>query len=134
MLFIRIVETSLAVGATRSRKAKTDALRLLLTEVDPSEIATVVAWLSGELPQGRIGVGWRTLADIEGDPSAAGTLTVAEVDAKIATVASTSGPGSTARRREVLTDLLARSTSDERVFLVRLLTGELRQGALEGVM
>lgn len=134
VLFIRIVEASLAVGATRSRKAKTEALRLLLTEVDSSEIATVVAWLSGELPQGRIGVGWRTLADIDVDPSAGGTLTVAEVDTKITTVASTSGPGSAARRREVLTDLLAQSTSDERVFLVRLLTGELRQGALEGVM
>ncbi|MCQ4120570.1 ATP-dependent DNA ligase [Rhodococcus tibetensis] len=135
MLVSRIVETSHAVGATRSRKVKIEALRTLLADLEPAEVEPVVAWLSGELRQGRIGIGWRTLADLPaataaGDP----TLTVADVDRFITEVAGTSGSGSTERRRTLLTDLFTRTTPDERDFLVRLLTGDLRQGALEGVM
>ena len=134
MLFSRIVETSSAVGATRSRKAKTEALRALLADLDPVDTGTVVSWLSGELPQGRIGIGWRTLADIEAAPAEAPSLGIGDVDSVIGDVASTSGPGSAGRRRSLLTELLSRATAAERDFLVRLLTGELRQGALEGVM
>jgi DNA ligase 1 len=134
VLFTRIIDTSVAVSATRSRKAKIDALQTLLAELDTTDIDTVVSWLSGELPQGRIGVGWRTLADIDVAPAPVGTLTIAEVDGAISAVATTSGSGSAARRRELLVELLAAATADERRFLVRLLTGELRQGALEGIM
>ncbi|WP_072807032.1 ATP-dependent DNA ligase [Rhodococcoides yunnanense] len=134
MLFTRIVDTSAAVGATRSRKAKIEALQVLLADLAPSEVDTVVAWLSGELTQGRIGIGWRTLADIDAPYTDVGVLSVADVDDAITAVASTSGSGSTARRRRLLTDLFAGCTRAEREFLIRLLTGELRQGALEGVM
>ncbi|MET0318485.1 MAG: ATP-dependent DNA ligase [Rhodococcus fascians] len=134
MLFTRIIDTSSAVGATRSRKAKTEALRLLLADLQSADVGVVVSWLSGELPQGRIGVGWRTLADIDVPAAPDGVLTVSEVDDAITAVASTSGPGSAARRRELLVDLWASATGAERKFLVGLMTGELRQGALEGVM
>ncbi len=134
MLFTRIIDTSTTVGATRSRKAKIEALQELLAELDPADTGIVVSWLSGELPQGRIGIGWRTLAEIDTPPAADGTLTIGDVDATITAVAASSGPGSAARRRELLTEMLASATREERDFLVRLLTGELRQGALEGIM
>lgn len=134
MLLIRIVETSSAVSATRSRKAKTEALQSVLAELHPADIHTVVSWLSGELPQGRIGIGWRTLSNIGVEPAHTSSLTIGDVDRTISAIASTSGSGSTARRRELLVDLLASVTSAEREFLIRLMTGELRQGALDGAM
>lgn len=134
MLFTRIIDTSSAVGATRSRTAKIEALRLLLADLDPLDIGTVVSWLSGELPQGRIGIGWRTLVDIDVPPSSEASLAIRQVDDAITAIASTSGTGSTAKRRELLVGMLAAATADEREFLIRLMTGELRQGALEGIM
>lgn len=134
---IRIVDTSRAVAATRSRKIKIEALRALLVEVEIDEIdeiEPVVSWLSGELPQGRIGVGWRTLADLDVAPAVEPTLTVAEFDAAISEIASTAGAGSAARRTALLTSLFGRCTETERRFLIGLVTGELRQGALEGIM
>ena len=130
----RIVETSRAVAATRSRKVKIEQLSALLAEAAAGDIEPAVSWLSGELPQGRIGVGWRTLADLDVAAAADSTLTVAEVDEAISSVAATSGAGSAARRVALLTDLFSRSTAEERRFLIRLVTGELRQGALEGIM
>lgn len=134
MLVSRIVDTSRAVGATRSRKVKIEALRALLADLEPEEVEPVVAWLSGELRQGRIGIGWRTLADLPATPADHSTVTVADVDGLLTEVAGTSGSGSTERRRTLLTDLFTRTTPNERDFLVRLLTGDLRQGALEGIM
>ena len=130
----RIVETSRAVAATRSRKVKIEALRALLAEAEVGDIGPAVSWLSGELPQGRIGVGWRTLADLDVASTQDPTLTVAEVDEAMSSVAAVSGAGSAARRVALLTDLFSRSTAEERQFLVQLVTGELRQGALEGIM
>ncbi|MGA9872268.1 MAG: ATP-dependent DNA ligase [Rhodococcus sp. (in: high G+C Gram-positive bacteria)] len=134
MLFTRIIDTSQAVGATRSRKAKIESLRELLGNLDPGDVGTVVSWLSGELPQGRIGIGWKTLSGIDVAPTDEGALTITDVDSALAAIASTSGSGSTARRRELLSDLFGSATRSEREFLIRLMTGELRQGALEGVM
>lgn len=134
VLFTRIIETSTSVGATRSRKAKIDALRTLLAELEPSDVGVVVSWLSGELPQGRIGVGWRTLAELDVAPAPQPALTVADVDDALTAVAATSGAGSAARRKELLADLVGAATAEEGRFLVRLMTGELRQGALEGIM
>ncbi|MGB6073636.1 MAG: ATP-dependent DNA ligase, partial [Rhodococcus sp. (in: high G+C Gram-positive bacteria)] len=109
----RIVETSRAVSATRSRKAKIEQIGALLAEADVGDIEPAVSWLSGELPQGRIGVGWRTLADLDVAAAADSTLTVAEVDEAITSVAATSGAGSAARRVALLTDLFSRSTPEE---------------------
>ncbi|PWV73215.1 DNA ligase-1 [Prauserella marina] len=93
-----------------------------------------MAFLTGTLRQGRIGTGWRTLSELRVEPAAEPRLTVAEVDTALDTVSRLSGSGSAARHAEVLSTLLAGATKAEQDFLFRLLTGELRQGALEGVM
>ncbi|MFI8971988.1 ATP-dependent DNA ligase [Nocardia asteroides] len=134
MLFSDVVAVSAAVRATRSRKAKIAALAGLFAAAGPREIGTVVAWLSGELTQGRIGAGWRTVAGLETPPAAAARLTVGEVDDVFTALTGLSGTGSTLRRRELLTGLFTAATADEQSFLIRLLTGELRQGALTAVV
>ncbi|WP_019814222.1 ATP-dependent DNA ligase [Saccharomonospora saliphila] len=134
MWFHELVRVSGRLAATRSRKAKTAELAELLTGAPVDELAAAVAFLTGAPTQGRIGVGWRTLADLRTPPAERPTLTVAEVDALLGDVARVSGGGSTARRADLLRSLLSRATHEEQGFLVRLLTGELRQGALEGVM
>ncbi|MHA6796639.1 ATP-dependent DNA ligase [Pseudonocardia bannensis] len=134
MLLNEVVRTSVAVGATRSRKDKTAVLAALLRAAGPDEIEAATAWLAGEPRQGRIGTGWRTLSALATDPASEPALTVAEVDKTLDALAITAGAGSVARRRELLTGLFAAATADEQSFLGRLLTGELRHGALEGVM
>ncbi len=134
MLFAEVVACSAAVGATRARTAKAAALAALLRAAPHGEIAPATAWLTGEPRQGRLGAGWRTLAGLDVPPAAAPALQVADVDARLDALAATSGPGSTARRAAQLDALFRAATADEQRFLQRLLTGELRQGALEGVM
>ncbi|HWE91172.1 MAG TPA: ATP-dependent DNA ligase [Pseudonocardiaceae bacterium] len=135
MLFADVVAASEAVAATRSRLAKVDALAAAIRRTDgPDEARTVVAMLGGQPRQGRIGAGWRTLADLRGTPASEPALTVAEVDKTLDAVAGAKGAGSTARRAELLSAVLSRATAAEQDFLMRLLLGELRQGALEGVM
>ncbi|MBB5807644.1 DNA ligase-1 [Saccharothrix ecbatanensis] len=131
MLFSEVVETSAVVAATRSRLAKVAALAELVRRMTTS---AVVSFLVGAPSQGRIGAGWRTVFDLAVPPAASPSLTVSDVDAALGAIASTSGKGSTARRTALLTDLFSRATEAEQDFLRRLLTGELRQGALEGVM
>ena len=134
MLLHSVVDTSTAVAATRSRRAKIDLLRELLGRAEPHEVETVVSWLSGEMTQGRLGVGYRTLAALSPAPADAPALSVDDVSATLDRLAAVSGPGSTGLRRSLLTELFTRATVDEQRFLVALLGGELRQGALEGVM
>ncbi|MBW0091488.1 ATP-dependent DNA ligase [Pseudonocardia sp. KRD-184] len=134
MLFSEVVATSAAVGATRSRKDKAAALAGLLRAAAPGEVAPATAWLSGEARQGRIGTGWRTLSALDAEPAAEPTLTVERVDALLDALAGTSGAGSTRRRAELLGQLFGAATGEEQRFLTRLLGGELRHGALEGVM
>ncbi len=131
MLFIEVVETSAAVAATRSRLAKVAALAELVRRMSTP---AVVSFLIGVPSQGRIGAGYRTVHEIAPPPAAAPALTVSEVDGALGGYASISGKGSTQRRIDVLTALFAQATEAEQDFLRRLLTGELRQGALEGVM
>lgn len=136
MQLARLVETSDAVAATRSRTAKIAALAELLREAAADGargVELVAAFLSGWVPHGRLGVGWRTLATLP-EPSSAPSLTLTAVDAAFAELAGASGPGSATRRRQVTADLLARASPAEQVFLRRLITGEVRQGALDGVM
>ncbi|MBB5914294.1 DNA ligase-1 [Nocardia transvalensis] len=134
MLLSRVVEASDAVRATTSRKSKIATLAGLLGQAGPDELAQIVAWVSGELVQGRIGTGWRTLTGLDVAPATEPSLTVPAVDALFDELAGTSGAGSAARRKELLTDLLSAATAPEREFLVRLLTGELRQGALSAIV
>ncbi|NUT46203.1 MAG: ATP-dependent DNA ligase [Saccharothrix sp.] len=131
MLFTEVVETSAAVAATRSRLAKVDALAGLVRRMSTP---AVVSFLVGVPSQGRIGAGWRTVFDLDVPPAAGPTLTVSDVDAALGAFAAVGGKGSAARRVALLTDLFGRATAAEQDFLRRLLTGELRQGALEGVM
>src|SRR5215218_6880865 len=128
-----LTDVSAAVAATRSRKAKTEAIAALLAGAAPEEVAAAVAFLSGRLTQRQIGVGWAQLRELP--PAAAEpSLTVAEVDAAFGAIGAMRGPGSQAARREALAALLERAGEDEQRFLVRLLLGDLGQGALAGVM
>ncbi|MEO3829251.1 ATP-dependent DNA ligase [Actinomadura sp. B10D3] len=133
MLIADIARTSEAVAGTSGRKAKVTALAECLRAAEPGEAATVVAYLSGELPQRQIGVGYAALRDVPA-PAERPSLTVPEVDAAFTEIGAVSGTGSVARRRELVAALFGRATRAEQGFLVRLLAGELRQGALDGVM
>ncbi|SDE56595.1 DNA ligase-1 [Blastococcus fimeti] len=134
MLLAEVVDVSARVAATRSRTAKAAAIAELLRRAGADEVEPVTAWLSGDTGQGRLGVGWRTLAPRAGTPAAEPSLTVETVVAALTELATTSGAGSTARRDAVLGALFTAATDEEQRFLVALLTGELRQGALEGVV
>ncbi len=133
MLLDHVVVTSTDVGAASSRLAKIARIAELLTAADPREVAVVVSWLSGELPQRQIGVGWAALRTLPA-PAAEPSLSVADVDAAFSAIGAVAGKGSQARRAELIGDLFAAATEPEQVFLRRLLGGELRQGALAGVM
>ncbi|MFL6233921.1 MAG: ATP-dependent DNA ligase [Thermoanaerobaculia bacterium] len=130
-----LVTTSRRVSETRSRLEKTSALGDLLRRLGPEEIDVAVAFLSGHLRQGRIGLGGAAIRSaMPGTAAAEPSLTLGEVDASFARIAGTSGSGSVAERGRLLAGLLARATREEQDFLVRLLFGELRQGALAGLM
>ncbi len=135
MLLQEIARTSEQVTATSSRTAKValvaDALRLAAG--DPRHVPAAVAWLSGDLRQRRTGIGWTSLRAMP-PPAPEPTLTVAEVDDGFERAAAMSGPGSQGGRRELLADLLGRATAGEQRLLAGLVSGELRQGAQEGVM
>ncbi|MCW2633436.1 MAG: ligase [Pseudonocardia sp.] len=134
VLLADVVATSGIVAATRSRRAKVEALAALLRGLPPAEVAPAVAWLAGEPRQGRTGAGWRTVSAVDAAPATAPSLTVTAVDDALTELAATAGTGSGNRRRATLGALFGAATADEQQFLRRLLTGELRQGALEGVM
>lgn len=134
MLLADVAAASAAVSATRSRSAKAATIAAVLRRAGSGEVEPVTAWLSGDVRQGRLGVGWRTLSKGAGAPAASPSLTVPAVDDALAELAGTGGPGSAARRGAVLTALMGAATAEEQRFLVRLLTGDLRQGALEGVV
>jgi DNA ligase 1 len=130
-----LVATSAAVGGTRARSTKVTTLAELLRQVPPAEIAVVVGFLVGAPRQGKVGVGWALLGPThELEPAAEASLTVADVDAAIDELERTTGSGSNAARQSIVEHLFERATADESDFLRRLLIGDLRQGALEGVM
>ncbi len=134
MKLCEVVATSKRISATRSRRAKVAGLAELLSDAEPGEIEIVVGFLSGEPRQGRVGVGGASLWAVKTPPAAQPDLDVADVDQAIGRIPTITGRGSVARRRKLLEELLGRATSDEQEFLRRLLIGELRQGALEGLM
>ena len=135
MLFAQVVAASDAVAATSARNAKIARLADLFRALAPDEIAVVVALLAGEPRQGRIGLGYATLSAVA-DARAADEpqLTVGEVDAVLGALAAIKGAGSAKARVQQLTSMFSRATRAEQQFLRRLLYGELRQGALEGVV
>ena len=134
MLLATVADASRKAAATGSRLAKRDAVAACLRAVRGDEVEIVVAWLAGETRQGRIGLRWAKLAALQGAAATQPSLTLPGVDAALARIAATTGKGSNAARDALLRALFERATADEQDFLLRLLTGELRQGALEGVM
>jgi DNA ligase 1 len=134
-LLASLVETSARVAATASRSAKTRELARLLKQVDPGEVAVAIAFLSGETRQGKLAVGFETLRAALKCPSSAGPpITLEEADAAFLQLKETRGKGAPASKLATLRALFARATAQERDFLQRLILGELRQGALAGVM
>ncbi len=134
-LLARLVETSERVAATSARLAKVRELSECLRALEPDEIDIGVQYLAGESPQGRIGIGYAVLEAASAASAApAPTLSIADVDRRLTELAATRGAGATGRRAEALRELFGRATLAERDFLMRLLLGELRQGALAGVM
>jgi len=133
VLLTEIAEVSRAVAITGARLAKIETLAAALREAGPLEVPIAVAYLSGELPQRQIGVGWATLRD-GFTPADTPTLTLSEVDSGFSAIGAVCGKGSASARKALVGELFGRATEDEQRFLVGLLSGELRQGALEGVM
>src|SRR5262245_51251457 len=124
-----------ALAATRSRTQKVALLARCLRELAPDERETGVAWLSGVLLGGRLGLGPATVHALRGTPPAAApTLTIGSTSERLASLKSFAGKGAARGRQAALGELFALATEREQSFLARLLVGELRQGALEGVM
>ncbi|MDH3755821.1 MAG: ATP-dependent DNA ligase [Acidimicrobiia bacterium] len=139
MLFTDVVAASTAVAATRSRKEKVVAIAAALRRADDAELPVVAGWLAGDPRQGKIGVGWSLLDEVrlpddQMSTATVPTLAVAEIDSLLDDLATARGSGSTATRVSLLTDVMARATSEEDAFLRRLLIGDLRQGALESLV
>ena len=135
VLLADVVEASRTVGATRARSAKVRTLAALLERAGRDELPVVVGFLVGAPRQGRVGVGWSQVrATIDAVGATVASLEVQDVDAAIDALQGAVGSGSASVRRSILDDLFGRATEPEAAFLRRLLLGELRQGALEGVM
>ncbi|MET9257571.1 ATP-dependent DNA ligase [Streptomyces sp. NPDC003717] len=132
MLLARLAQVSREVGATSARSRKIALLAELFREAEPDDVPVVIPYLAGRLPQGRIGVGWKVLGR-EVAPAGEATLSVRDVDARLGALAGVSGAGSQAERARLVGELMGAATEDEQRFLVGLLTGEVRQGALEAV-
>ena len=129
-----LVRTSAQVAGDSSRLAKTRHIADCLRRLDPDEVEIAIAYLSGETRQGKLAVGFATLASCRGPAASAPTLSLSDVDGAFSALKQTKGKGSAAQRSAVLKQLFEGATAEEQDFLVRLIVGELRQGALEGVM
>ena len=135
MLLADLVQTSLAVAGASGRLDKIALLAALLRRLAPDEVDMAIALLSGELRQGRIGLGPATIWAARPSSSAeTATLSLADIDETLGRIAGTVGAGSTTARQQLLHDLLRRATTSEQDFLMRVIVGELRQGALAGIL
>ncbi|MDH5371955.1 MAG: ATP-dependent DNA ligase [Acidimicrobiia bacterium] len=134
VLFEKVVAASDRVSSTRKRSEKVAVLAGLFDNMDESDVPTIVAILSGEPRQGKIGIGYQTIAGLELPPAAQATVTVSDIDRALDQIARTTGEGSQGHRLEILSGILIECTADEQSFIKRLLVGGVRQGALEGIM
>jgi len=133
MLLSEIVATSAAVSGTAARSEKIERLARTLLLAEPEEAAIAVAYLSSQLRQRQIGIGYASMRDLP-EPAEVASLTLRQVDAALDVVGRLQGKDSQAERRRQLQKLFGQATTAEQNFLMRLIIGELRQGALEGVM
>jgi DNA ligase-1 len=135
MKLFRLVVTSAQVAATSRRLEKISKLATLLGQLSGDDVAIAVGFLIGWPRQGKIGVGWAMVAESrEVPPAPDATLELHDVDEVFTALQQATGKGSTARRRELLSGLFARATAEEQKFLAGLVIGEVRHGALEGVL
>ncbi|MBA2952505.1 ATP-dependent DNA ligase [Nocardioides sp. MAH-18] len=136
MLLADVVATSSTVAATRSRKAKVAAIAALLAraaEESPEQLETATSYVGGSLRQRRTGLGWRGLTALPA-PAETSSLTVAEVHDAFDALASLAGAGSQAARSAAVADLFGRATAEEQAWLRGVVTGEVRQGALDSLV
>ncbi|GAA1771302.1 ATP-dependent DNA ligase [Nocardioides hankookensis] len=133
MLLADVVATSATVAATRSRKAKVEAIAALLRVASPDEVETVTAYVGGSLRQRRTGLGWRGLSSLPA-PASSPSLTVVEVHEAFETIAGMSGSGSQAARSSAVDELFGRATAEEQAWLRGVVTGAVRQGALDSLV
>ncbi|MFN7937693.1 MAG: ATP-dependent DNA ligase [Bryobacteraceae bacterium] len=134
MLFLHLVETSRNVAATSRRLAKIDLLAALLAQLRGDEIDIVAAFLCGRTRQGKTGIGYRTLQESTAEPAGHAALEILEVDRRLEQLAAIKGKGSEQTRLAQLRELMAAATAEEQHFLRGLFVGEVRQGALEGIL
>ncbi|MER6478583.1 DNA ligase-1 [Streptomyces filamentosus] len=127
-----IARASLDIGAASARTEKIALLAGLLRATEPADAPVVISYLAGRLPQRRIGVGWNTLKEPR-PPADAPRLGVREVDALLTRIAAVSGKGAQGERKRLLDELMGAATAEEQLFLFRLISGELRQGALDAM-
>lgn len=133
-LLAEVVRTSTQVAGDSSRLAKIRLIADCLRQLEPEEVEIAIPFLSGETRQGKLALGYATLRSCAGRPAPAPALSLAQVDAAFTALKAVKGKGSAEKRSELLGTLFAKATAEEQDFLVRLIVGELRQGALEGVM
>ncbi|KAB1145322.1 ATP-dependent DNA ligase [Streptomyces luteolifulvus] len=132
MLLTRLARVSQEVAATSARSRKIALLAELFRDAEAEDAPIVIPYLAGRLPQGRLGIGWKVLSR-PAAPAAGPALTVREVDARLTELSKVSGTGSQERRARLVGELMGAATADEQRFLLGLLTGEVRQGALDAV-
>lgn len=130
MLFADVARVSRDIARTSARSRKTALLADFFRVAEPADMPVAIAYLAGRLPQGRLGVGWSVLRDRAG-PASEPTLTVREVDSALTAVGEVSGTGAQAGRRALIQDLFGAATAQEQEYLLGLITGEVRQGALD---
>ncbi len=134
MLYGDLVAASQKTAATAKRSEKVAALADLLRETPPDEIVPAIGLLIGEPRQGRLGVGWVTMSNLSVEPATESSLTIHEVDDTLTRVAAIGGSGSQGERMRLMRALWSAATEPEQNHMYRVLTGELRQGANEGVV
>jgi DNA ligase-1 len=134
MLLHELVTATDAVASTSSRLAKVAALAEALRALEPDEIVPAIGFLTASPRQGRLGVGWRSLSNLAAAHAAEPILTIDDVDEALDRLAAAEGAGSVATRSGILTGLAGAATAGEWDFLTRVMLGELRTGALEGVL
>ncbi|MER5193600.1 ATP-dependent DNA ligase [Streptomyces sp. NPDC002755] len=132
MLLTRLADVSREVAATSARSRKIALLAELFRDAEADDVPVVIPYLAGRLPQGRLGIGWKVLSRAV-PPADGPTLTVREADARLTELGRLSGPGSQAERTRLVGELMGAATADEQRFLLGLITGEVRQGALDAI-
>ncbi len=135
MLLKDLVEISKRVGSTSKKKEKASLLSRFIQQAKGKEIALAANYLSGQLPQGRLGIGWATLQEALKDlTDQFRPLSLIEMDRLFEGISKEKGVGSLERKGKLFHDIFSYASQDEREFLIRLVMGEIRQGALEGLV